>query len=135
VVLEEVTKTGQRKPLAQTKINFSEIVGDTTDDKFFKEIEFELKGYKDRIQNVKLGIHLAGVLLKTGEATDEDLQSLASMLSTNTLGTSIYIDINYNGVFVKILEIWMISVIQFRKVRRIISMRRHRLKWEKFWPE
>jgi len=46
VVLEEVTKTGQRKPLAQAKINFSEIVGDTTDDKFFKEIEFELKGYK-----------------------------------------------------------------------------------------
>ena len=102
VVLEEVTKTGQRKPLAQAKINFSDIVGDTIDEKFFKEIELELKGYKgfnciiynlngnriclDRIQNVHVSMHLAGVLLKTGQATDEDLQSLASMLSTNTLG-------------------------------------------------
>ena len=42
--------------------------------------------FLDRVQDVKLSLHLAGVLLKTGEATDEDLQSLASMLSTNTLG-------------------------------------------------
>ena len=39
---------------------------------------------------MKLSLHLAGVLLKTGEATDEDLQSLASMLSTNTLGPVSY---------------------------------------------
>ena len=39
---------------------------------------------------MKLSLHLAGVLLKTGEATDEDLQSLASMLSTNTLGPVLY---------------------------------------------
>ena len=45
--------------------------------------------FLDRVQDVKLSLHLAGVLLKTGEATDEDLQSLASMLSTNTLGSVI----------------------------------------------
>ena len=32
-----------------------------------------------------MSVHIAGVLLKTGQATDDDLQSLASMLSTNTL--------------------------------------------------
>jgi len=86
IVLEEVTKTGQRKPLAQAKINLADLVGENADEKVFKEIQnLELRGYKDRVQDVKLSLHLAGVLLKTGEATDEDLQSLASMLSTNTL--------------------------------------------------
>ena len=97
-----MTKTGQRKPLAQAKINLADLVGENSDEKVFKEVQnLELRGYKgkiklivdaitfeflDRVQDVKLSLHLAGVLLKTGEATDEDLQSLASMLSTNTLG-------------------------------------------------
>ena len=86
-MLEEVTKTGQRKPLAQAKLNLAELVGETTDEKIFKEIQnIELKGFKDRVKNVKLSLHLAGVLLKTGQATDEDMQSLASMFSTQTLG-------------------------------------------------
>ena len=38
-----------------------------------------------RIEEVALSLHVAGVLLKTGQATDDDLQSLASMLTTNTL--------------------------------------------------
>ena len=87
LVLEEVTKTGQRKPLAQAKLNLAELVGETTDEKIFKEIQnIELKGFKERVKNVKLSLHLAGVLLKTGQATDEDMQSLASMFSTQTLG-------------------------------------------------
>ena len=87
LVLEEVTKTGQRKPLAQAKLNLADLVSDSSDEKIFKEIQnIELKGYKDRVKNVKLSLHLAGVLLKTGQATDEDMQSLASMFSTQTLG-------------------------------------------------
>ena len=47
IVLEEVTKTGQRKPLAQAKLNLSDIIGESTDEKIFKEIHhLELKGYK-----------------------------------------------------------------------------------------
>ena len=62
-------------------------MSDSSDEKVFKEIQnIELKGYKDRVKNVKLSLHLAGVLLKTGQATDEDMQSLASMFSTQTLG-------------------------------------------------
>lgn len=34
---------------------------------------------------MKVSLHIAGVLLKTGQATDDDLQSLASMLTTQTL--------------------------------------------------
>ena len=98
-----MTKTGQRKPLAQAKINLADLVGENSDEKVFKEVQnLELRGYKgeikikcwyditfqflDRVQDVKLSLHLAGVLLKTGEATDEDLQSLASMLSITESG-------------------------------------------------
>ena len=91
LVLEEVTKTGQRKPLAQAKLNLADLVSDSSDEKIFKEIQnIELKGYKDRVKNVKLSLHLAGVLLKTGQATDEDMQSLASMFSTQTLGKTFF---------------------------------------------
>ena len=91
IVLEEVSKTGQRKPLAQAKLNLAELIGDGSDEKIFKEIQnIEFKGYKNRVQNVKVSLHLAGVLLKTGQATDEDMQSLASMFSTQTLGKIFY---------------------------------------------
>ena len=60
--------------------------GRYTEEKIFKEIQqIELKGFKDRVGNVRLNLHF-GVLLKTGQATDEDMQSLASMFSTQTLG-------------------------------------------------
>ena len=58
IVLEEVSKTGQRKPLAQAKLNLAELIGDGSDEKIFKEISnIEFKGYKDRVRNVKVSLH------------------------------------------------------------------------------
>ena len=51
IVLEEVTKTGQRKPLAQAKINLADLVGENSDEKVFKEVQnLELRGYKGEIK-------------------------------------------------------------------------------------
>ena len=38
-----------------------------------------------RVESVKLSFQMAGVLLRSGHATDDDMQSLASLLTTNTL--------------------------------------------------
>jgi len=86
LILEEVTKSGQRKALASTKINIAELLEHESGDKFFKELSnVKFTSYRGRIEEVVVSLHVAGVLLKTGQATDDDLQSLASMLTTNTL--------------------------------------------------
>ena len=53
IVLEEVTKTGQRKPLAQAKINLADLVGENADEKVFKEVQnLELRGYKGKNKQI-----------------------------------------------------------------------------------
>ena len=95
-----MTKTGQRKALAQTKIDLSKLVAEELDDKIFQEFtDVEFKPFKGRssyhsavsfnssgrVESVKLSFQMAGVLLRSGHATDDDMQSLASLLTTNTL--------------------------------------------------
>ena len=42
-----MTKSGQRKALASTKINIPELLDDNVDEKFFKELnDIELKSYR-----------------------------------------------------------------------------------------
>lgn len=79
-VVEDVSATGKRRQLASTNINMRKYA--SVDSTRF-ELNLDLKPVSKKITACSLECTLSCVLLREGKATDEDMQSMASLMSTN----------------------------------------------------
>ncbi|RZF33164.1 hypothetical protein LSTR_LSTR004850 [Laodelphax striatellus] len=79
-LIEDVSNTGKRRQLAAANINMKKYA--SVDSNRF-EINLELKPTTKKITSCSLECTMSCVLLREGKATDEDMQSMASLMSTN----------------------------------------------------
>ncbi|XP_022906817.1 EH domain-binding protein 1 isoform X2 [Onthophagus taurus] len=77
-IIEDVSPTGKRRPLAVSHLNMGTYAsGDAKQHK----LQLPFKPMTKKIVSAKLDCTLSCVLLKEGKATDEDMQSIASLMS------------------------------------------------------
>ncbi|KAL1516839.1 hypothetical protein ABEB36_000685 [Hypothenemus hampei] len=79
-VIEDVPTTGKRRQLATAHLNmrkYASIESSQT------EIQIVFKPTTKKITGAKLDLTLSCVFLREGKATDEDMQSMASLMSVN----------------------------------------------------
>ncbi|XP_063370335.1 EH domain-binding protein 1 [Cydia amplana] len=79
-VLEDVSPTGKRRRLAVCAINMRKYASLEPSQ---RALVLTLEPTTQKIQSASLHLTLHCVLLREGQATDEDMQSLASLLSVN----------------------------------------------------
>ncbi|XP_075213240.1 eps15 homology domain containing protein-binding protein 1 isoform X2 [Lycorma delicatula] len=79
-LVEDVSSTGKRRQLATTSINMRKYAS-VESTRF--ELNLDLKPTTKKITACSLECTLSCVLLREGKATDEDMQSMASLMSTN----------------------------------------------------
>ncbi|XP_050674849.1 EH domain-binding protein 1 isoform X2 [Leptidea sinapis] len=79
-VLEDVSITGKRRRLASCAINLRRHASLAP---AHKELRLNLDPLTKKLKAARLRLTLHCVLLREGQATDEDMQSLASLLSVN----------------------------------------------------
>ncbi|XP_017772923.1 PREDICTED: EH domain-binding protein 1 isoform X2 [Nicrophorus vespilloides] len=79
-VIEDVSPAGKRRQLAVTQINMGKFASiDSTQ----YPLQLNLKPTTKKITSAKLECTLSCVFLREGKATDEDMQSMASLMSVN----------------------------------------------------
>ncbi|CAF4953306.1 unnamed protein product [Pieris macdunnoughi] len=79
-VLEDVSVTGKRRRLASCAVNLRKHASLAPAQ---KPLKFTLEPLTKKLKSARLHLTLHCVLLREGQATDEDMQSLASLLSVN----------------------------------------------------
>ncbi|XP_045528787.1 EH domain-binding protein 1 isoform X3 [Pieris brassicae] len=79
-VLEDVSVTGKRRRLASCAVNLRKHASLAPAQ---KPLKFTLEPLTKKLKGARLHLTLHCVLLREGQATDEDMQSLASLLSVN----------------------------------------------------
>lgn len=81
-VIEDVSKSGRRLKVASSPINMSKYASMTPTQ---TEIKLNLKPHSKKVVEAYLRFTLSCKLIREGKATDEDMQSIASLMSINTL--------------------------------------------------
>lgn len=79
-VIEDVSSTGKRRHIAATNINMKKYA---TLESSQQQLKLDLKPTSKKIVNATLECTLSCVFLREGKATDEDMQSMASLMSVN----------------------------------------------------
>ncbi|XP_031365773.1 EH domain-binding protein 1 isoform X4 [Apis dorsata] len=79
-VIEDVSSTGKRRHVAATNINMKKYA---TLESSQQQLKLDLKPTSKKIVNATLECTLSCVFLREGKATDEDMQSMASLMSVN----------------------------------------------------
>lgn len=83
--IEDVTEMGKRRQIAIASINMKEHASILPQQ---KEVKIKLKSVSKKVSEVFLRFTLSCKLLKEGKATDEDMQSIASLMSIGSVSTS-----------------------------------------------
>uniref|UniRef100_A0A8D8W7R5 EH domain-binding protein 1 n=1 Tax=Cacopsylla melanoneura TaxID=428564 RepID=A0A8D8W7R5_9HEMI len=79
-IIEDVSSGGKRRPLAMAVLNMNKFASiDSTQ----TQMNLEFKPCTKKIVSATLDLTLSCVFLREGKATDEDMQSMASLMSTN----------------------------------------------------
>ncbi|XP_018312895.1 EH domain-binding protein 1 isoform X4 [Mycetomoellerius zeteki] len=79
-VIEDVSLTGKRRHVAATNINMKKYA---TLESSQQQLKLDLKPTSKKIVSATLECTLSCVFLREGKATDEDMQSMASLMSVN----------------------------------------------------
>ncbi|XP_076388799.1 eps15 homology domain containing protein-binding protein 1 isoform X2 [Megachile rotundata] len=79
-VIEDVSPTGKRRHVAATNINMKKYA---TLESSQQQLKLDLKPTSKKIVSATLECTLSCVFLREGKATDEDMQSMASLMSVN----------------------------------------------------
>ncbi|KMR03301.1 eh domain-binding protein 1 [Lasius niger] len=79
-VIEDVSSTGKRRHVAATNINMKKYA---TLESSQQQLKLDLKPTSKKIVSSTLECTLSCVFLREGKATDEDMQSMASLMSVN----------------------------------------------------
>nr|XP_023021120.1 EH domain-binding protein 1-like [Leptinotarsa decemlineata] len=79
-IIEDVPTTGKRRQLAIAHVNMRKYA---SVESTHTELQINFKPITKKVTNAKLDCTLSCVLLKEGNATDEDMQSMASLMSVN----------------------------------------------------
>ncbi|KAK3587792.1 hypothetical protein CHS0354_042757 [Potamilus streckersoni] len=77
-IVEDQSKNGRRKALASAAINMKKYASDVPTQ---HELHFKLNPCTKKIVSASIKLTLSCVLLREGKATDEDMQSVASLMS------------------------------------------------------
>ncbi|KAI5736836.1 hypothetical protein M8J76_007648 [Diaphorina citri] len=79
-IIEDISSGGKRRPLATAVLNMNKYASvDSTQ----HQMNLEFKPCTKKIVSATLDLTLSCVFLREGKATDEDMQSIASLMSTN----------------------------------------------------
>ncbi|KAG7206082.1 hypothetical protein KM043_003477 [Ampulex compressa] len=79
-VIEDVSSTGKRRHVAASSINMKKYA---TLESSQQQLKLDLKPTSKKIVSASLECTLSCVFLREGKATDEDMQSMASLMSVN----------------------------------------------------
>ncbi|XP_071574006.1 EH domain-binding protein 1 isoform X4 [Temnothorax nylanderi] len=79
-VIEDVSSTGKRRHVAATNINMKKYASLESSQ---QQLKLDLKPTSKKIVSATLECTLSCVFLREGKATDEDMQSMASLMSVN----------------------------------------------------
>ncbi|KAI4483929.1 hypothetical protein M0802_013189 [Mischocyttarus mexicanus] len=79
-VIEDVSSTGKRRHVAAANINMKKYA---TLESSQKQLKLDLKPTSKKIVSATIECTLSCVFLREGKATDEDMQSMASLMSVN----------------------------------------------------
>lgn len=79
-VIEDVSHTGKRRHVAAANINMKKYASLESSQ---QQLKFDLKPTSKKIVSATLECTLSCVFLREGKATDEDMQSMASLMSVN----------------------------------------------------
>ena len=81
-ILENVEPSGKRKPVAQGRLNMRDF---STAIPTQHNLTVKLRPISKKVSSAKLTLTLTSELLKEGKATDEDMRSIASLVSNSTM--------------------------------------------------
>ncbi|XP_055593611.1 EH domain-binding protein 1 isoform X2 [Uranotaenia lowii] len=81
-VLEDVSQMGKKRPLASAMINMRKYASIESTQQTF---QLELRPVSKKILSASLELTLSCVFLREGKATDEDMQSIISLMSVNNI--------------------------------------------------
>jgi len=93
-ILEDVNANGKRKPVAQGRLNMKEF---STSIPTQHNLTVKLRPISKKVSSAKLTLTLTAELLREGKATDEDMRSIASLVSNSTMsdyGNSLIKDVD-----------------------------------------
>jgi len=93
-ILEDVNANGKRKPVAQGRLNMKEF---STAIPTQHNLTVKLRPLSKKVSSAKLTLTLTAELLREGKATDEDMRSIASLVSNSTMsdyGNSLIKDVD-----------------------------------------
>ena len=93
-ILEDVNSNGKRKPVAQGRLNMKEF---STAIPTQHNLTVKLRPISKKVTSAKLTLTLTAELLREGKATDEDMRSIASLVSNSTMsdyGNSLMRDVD-----------------------------------------
>ncbi|KAJ8679078.1 hypothetical protein QAD02_014865 [Eretmocerus hayati] len=79
-VIEDVSSTGKRRHVAALNVNMKKYA---TLESSQQQLKLDLKPTSKKIVSAKLECTMSCVFLREGKATDEDMQSMASLMSVN----------------------------------------------------
>ncbi|XP_066972780.1 EH domain-binding protein 1 isoform X13 [Macrobrachium rosenbergii] len=78
-VIEDVSSTGKRRQVATAQINMKQYAGFSTQ----HDVKIKLRPLSKKVVSASLDLTLSCLFLREGKATDEDMQSMASLMSMN----------------------------------------------------
>ena len=81
-VLEDVNQNGKRKPIAQGRLNMRDF---STAIPTQHNLTVKLRPISKKVTAAKLTLTLTSELLREGKATDDDMRSIASLVSNSTM--------------------------------------------------
>lgn len=79
-VIEDVSSTGKRRQVATAQINMKQYAGFSTQ----HDVKVKLRPLSKKVVSASLDLTLSCLFLREGKATDEDMQSMASLMSMAT---------------------------------------------------
>ena len=84
-ILENVDPSGKRKPVAQGRLNMRDF---STAVPTQHNLTVKLRPISKKVTAAKLTLTLTSELLREGKATDDDMRSIASLMSNSTVRNS-----------------------------------------------
>ncbi|XP_022238381.1 EH domain-binding protein 1-like isoform X2 [Limulus polyphemus] len=85
-VVEDISRTGKRRQVASANINLRYYTSMASSQ---SEVKLKFKPLSKKVTGAHLSLTLSCVFLKEGKATDEDLQSIASLMSIQPPGQDV----------------------------------------------
>ena len=83
-ILEDVAAGGKRKPVAQGRLNMRDFASAVPTQ---HNLTVKLRPISKKVTAARLTLTLTAELLKEGKATDDDMRSIASLVSNSTVCT------------------------------------------------